>query len=253
MATSLPNPADNAAPPSEPVVAQPAQPALPALPAPPALFERKDAGEGKFEVRLNTGEIFTGTPDELVEKLAGSAAHTHNYGRQLKTELQSYKQQAQPASPIQAPPAVDPAEQMIADITARNMGFGNAAEMRQAVERMNSNQMEIQGRMVANQFMSENPDFGPSEHNSRVLTEILANNGMPETPQTLAMAHGWAKAQGMYEQVTPQPRGQQWQRPQPPPTLPQGSSPQGASGVSDADLRTMPMDKLAELYQRTKQ
>ncbi len=250
MATSLPNPADNAAaPPPEPVVAQPAAP-----PPPPALFERKDIGDGKIEVRLNTGEVFSGTHEELVEKLAGSAAHTHNYGRQLKTKLSAYEQQAQPASPVPpAAPAVDPAEQMIADITARNMGFANALEMRQAVERMNSNQLEIQGRMVANQFMSENPDFGPSEHNSRVLTEILQNNGMPETPQTLAMAHNWAKAQGLYEQVTPQPRGPQWQRPQPPPALPQGASPQGASGVSDADLRTMPLEKLAELYQRTKQ
>lgn len=248
MATSLPNPADNTPPPQEPVAA------APPVGQPPALFERKDAGEGKIEVRLNTGEVFTGTPDELVEKLAGSAAHTHNYGRQLKTELQSYKQQAQPASPVvPTAPAVDPAEQMIADITARNIGFANAAEMKSAFERVNGNQLEIQGRMVANQFMAENPDFGPSEHNSRVLTEILANNGMPETPQTLAMAHGWAKAQNLYEQVTPQPRGQQWQRPQAPPQLPQGASPQGASGVSDADLRTMPMEKLAELFARTKQ
>lgn len=248
MATSLPNPADSTPPPSE----QPAAPPVQA-PPPPALFERKDIGDGKIEVRLNTGEVFSGTHEELVEKLAGSAAHTHNYGRQLKTELQSYKQQAQPASPLPTVPTVDPAEQMIADITARNMGFGNVAEMKAAFERVNGSQLEIQGRMVANQFMSENPDFGPSEHNSRVLTEILQNNGMPETPQTLAMAHNWAKAQGKYEQVTPQPRGQQWNRPQAPPQLPQGSSPQGASGVSDADLRTMPMEKLAELYQRTKQ
>jgi len=246
MATSLPNPADNVAPPAEPQ--------QPVAPPAPALFERVDAGDGKQTVRLNTGEVFTGTPEELVEKLAGSAAHTHNYGRQLKTKLAAFEQQQPVQQPvIQQAPAVDPAEQMIADITARNMGFANAAEMRQAYERLNANQAEVQGRIVANQFMAENPDFGPSEHNSRVLTMILADNGMPETPQTLAMAHNWAKAQGLYEQVTPQPRGQQWNRPQPPPALPQGASSQGASAVSEVDLHTMPLDKLAELYARTRQ
>lgn len=248
MATSLPNPADNVAPPAEaPVVEQ--QPV-----AAPQLFERSDAGDGKIQVRLNTGEVFTGTPDELVEKLAHSAAHTHVYGKQLKTKLAAYEQQ-QPVqqAPIQQAPAVDPAEQMIADITARNMGFSNAAEMRQAYERINSSQAEIQGKIIANQFMAENPDFGPSDHNSRVLTSILADNGMPETPQTLAMAHNWAKAQGLYEQVTPQPRGQQWNRPQPPPALPQGASSQGASGISEMDLQSMPLDKLAELYAKVRQ
>ena len=184
MATTMPNPAEQApAAPQEPQQQAPPVQAPP-VEAPPQLFERTALEDGTIQVKLNTGEIFTGTPDELVEKLAGSAAHTHVYGKRLKTQLDQFQQQQQPQAPIQQPNQVpvDPAEQMIADIAARSMGFQNAAEQRQAYERLNASQMEIQGRMVANQFMSENPDFAPSDHNSRILTETLAQNGMPETP-----------------------------------------------------------------------
>jgi hypothetical protein len=244
MATTMPNPAEQT-PAAEPQQAPPVQ--APAEPPAPQLFERTPLEDGKFQVRLNTGEIFTGTNDELVEKLAGSAAHTHNYGRKLKTELDTFKQQPpaqQPNAPQQAP--VDPAEQMIADITAKNLGFQNAAEMKAAYERINGNQMEIQGRMVANQFMAENPDFAPSEHNSRVLTEALAQNGMPETPQTLAMAHQWLKSTGSYEQVSMQPRGNTFQRPQVPASMPNGS-PQNAPAMTEADMWKMPMEDLRAL------
>jgi hypothetical protein len=246
MATTMPNPAEpTPEAPQEPQAAAPIQ----TPEAPPQLFERTALEDGKIQVRLNTGEIFTGTNDELVEKLAGSAAHTHNYGRKLKTELEQTRQQQQPVQqppvPQQAP--VDPAEQMIADITAKNLGFQNAAEMKAAYERINGNQMEIQGRMVANQFMAENPDFAPSEHNSRVLTEALAQNGMPETPQTLAMAHQWLKNTGAYEQVSMQPRGNSFQRPQAPPAMPNGTSPQNAPAMTEQDLWKMPLADLAAL------
>jgi hypothetical protein len=248
MATTMPNPAEQtpAAPQEPQQTAPPVQQAPPEPPA-PQLFERTPLEDGKFQVRLNTGEIFTGTNDELVEKLAGSAAHTHNYGRKLKTELDTFKQQPVQQPNVPQPAPVDPAEQMIADITAKNLGFQNAAEMKAAYERINGNQMEIQGRMVANQFMAENPDFAPSEHNSRVLTEALAQNGMPETPQTLAMAHQWLKSTGSYEQVSMQPRGNTFQRPQVPASMPSGSSPQNAPQMTEADLWKMPLTDLAAL------
>jgi hypothetical protein len=200
---------------------------------------------------LNTGEIFTGTPDELVEKLAHSSATTHVYGKRLKTELEQARQQ-QPQAPPQQPtaPHIDPAEQMIADITARNMGFDNAAQMKQAYTQMHMSQQEIQGRIVANQFMAENPDFAPSEHNSRVLTEILQQQGIQETPQTLAMAHHYLKSTGQYEQVSVPPRGQQWNRPQVPPQVPNGTPSSNAPGVSEEELWKMPMNDLAALAQK---
>lgn len=244
MATTMPNPADQTAT-QDPQ--QQAPPVQAPVEAPPQLFERTSLEDGKIQVKLNTGEIFTGTPDELVEKLAGSAAHTHNYGRKLKTELEQARQPQQPVQQTPQHAPVDPAEQMIADIAARSMGFNNAAEQREAYQRLNAGQMEIQGRMVANQFMSENPDFAPSEHNSRMLTETLAQNGMPETPQTLAMVHQWLKVQNAYEHVSVQPRGNSFQRPSPPPAMPNGSSPQMAPGFTEADLWKMPLTDLAAL------
>jgi hypothetical protein len=103
--------------------------------------------------------------------------------------------------------------------------------------------------MVANQFMSENPDFAPSEHNSRVLTEALQANGMPETPQTLAMAHQWLKMTNQYEQVAVQPRNG-FNRPQVPPQMPNGSSPQNAPQMTEADLWKMPLNDLAAMQGR---
>lgn len=247
MATTMPNPAEQT--PQEPQ--QQAPPVQALEPAPPQLFERTPLEDGKFQVRLNTGEIFAGTPDELVEKLAGSAANTHVYGKRLKGELEQFKQQQpvqQPNQPQQTP--IDPAEQMIADIAARSMGFASAAEQRQAYERINSNQLEIQGRMVANQFMSENPDFAPSDHNSRILTEVLAQNGMPETPQTLAMAHQWLKLTNQYEQVSVQPRGNAFQRPTVPPAMPGGSSPQNAPQMTEADIWKMKPEDIATLMRK---
>lgn len=193
--------------------------------------------------------MFLGTPDELVEKLAHSSAQTHVYGKRLKSELDQARQPP-PTQQQPAPPQVDPAEQMIADITARNMGFDNAAQMKQAYTQMHMSQQDIQGRIVANQFMAENPDFAPSEHNSRVLTEILQQQGISETPQTLAMAHHYLKSTGAYEQVSVPPRGQQWNRPQPPPSIPSGQSPQGSSGPSEEDLWKMPITDLAALAQK---
>jgi hypothetical protein len=241
MATTMPNPAEPVAAPEQ------VTPPVPVEQPAPQLFERTQLEDGKFQVRLNTGEIFAGTPDELVEKLAGSAAHTHNYGKRLKGELETFKQQqpAQPNAPQQAP--VDPAEQMIADIAARSMGFPNAQAQREAYERINASQLEIQGRMVANQFMSENPDFAPSEHNSRVLTEALQANNMPETPQTLAMAHQWLKVTNRYEQVAVQPRGNAFQRPTVPAAMPNGSSPQNAPQLTEADIWKMKPEEIAAL------
>lgn len=249
MATTMPNPAEQTAAPQEP---QQQAPPVQAEPPAPQLFERTPLEDGKYQVRLNTGEIFTGTSDELVEKLAGSAAHTHVYGKRLKGELEQFRQQ-QPAQPtVQQPNAasIDPAEQMIADIAARSLGFANAAEQREAYQRLNAGQMEIQGRMVANQFMAENPDFAPSEHNSRILTETLQQNGMPETPQTLAMVHQWLKMQNAYEQVSVQPRGAAFQRPQPPPALPNGNSPQNGPQITEADIWKMKPEDIANLMRK---
>ncbi len=249
MSTNMPNPADQTGAP-EAVAEQPQQPVQPEAP-PPALFERTDAGEGRVQVRLNTGEVFTGTPDELVEKLAQSAAHTHNYGRRLKGELDQVRQQAPPPPPQQQAEAqMDPAELMIANIAAKSLGFRDAAHQRQEYERLNSGHMEMQGRMVANQFMSENPDFAPSEHNSRVLIDLLHQNGMQETPQTMAMAHNWAKMNGMYEQVSMQPRGAQFVRPVSPPQMPTSVPSSAQAPVSEGDLWSMPAEKLAQLAGR---
>jgi hypothetical protein len=253
MATTMPNPAEQTAPAAPQDTQQQAPPVqAPPVEAPPQLFERTSLEDGKIQVKLNTGEIFTGTPDELVEKLAGSAAHTHVYGKRLKTQLEQFQQQQQPQAPVQQPnqAPVDPAEQMIADIAARSMGFANAAEQRQAYERLNAGQMEIQGRMVANQFMAENPDFAPSDHNSRILTETLAQNGMPETPQTLAMVHQWLKMQNAYEQVAMPPRGPAFQRAQAPPAMPNGSSPQNAPQMTEADLWKMKPEDIAGLMRK---
>lgn len=195
-------PAQPAQPAQEPAPAQPVIPAQPpAEPNPDFTFSTLENGER--ELRLATGQVYKGKDDAgILEQVTRAQLEASRTITQLRSQ----------APPPVAPPVVpaseviDPAEEALADMTARGLGFKDGKELRAGIEalRQSSTQnqdiyLEIRNQQTAMQFLKETPDFVNTPANSQKLDEALVAMNLPFTAENAKWAHYALKGQGVYE------------------------------------------------------
>lgn len=152
---------------------------------------------------MNSGQVYRGTPDKLIDAMAKAQYHATK-------RIAELGQQTPPVPP--AGPQVDPTALALADLAAQGMGYANAAALQADLGGMRESYQQQQLNNVAAQFMAATPDFQPSEENGNRLDAALQESGLPPTVKNLQIMHAYLKSNGQYV-VTNTPPAQQQRQP----------------------------------------
>lgn len=229
-------------PPPTPAEPQVAPPPAPAAPPPADGMEFIENQDGTVGIKIATGEVYNGKDwKEAAAKAAKSALDT-------KVWAKSQAAQQPPAATPQAPvaPAEDPAEvaarKFIADGFAKEMGFNNADELKQAWGQVSTTTSEIQNQSLAASFLAACPDFPNTPEAAQSLGAIMDRVHLPNTLEGMQAAHALALYSKAYQPLVQAPPVTQPQRVAPP-TLPTSSP---VSTGQQLDWRTAPLDQLKQ-------
>lgn len=203
-------------PPAPPPASEPV-----AAPASPQPYEIAKQPDGSYEVKYSTGEIFKGTPDAIIAEVAKAHISTKEWAKQKAAQ-----QPPAPAPPPPVAPAEDPAEvaarQFIAEGLARELGFSNAAEMKQHLSIMGNVTEKYQANDSILTFLASAPDFPNTPPASEAIGDALARMGIDvtrtvPTAEQFRQAHALCLYEKKYAPATPPPPAHVV--PTPPPTL----------------------------------
>lgn len=201
----------------------------------------KDLGGGQFEVKYLTGETFKGTASEILAKQGQAHVSTKLWA---KTEIEKAKQPPPPPTPAPVSPFASPEEEAtakyVADLFAKQMGYDNADQLKQAQGRIQQNTEQFAGQNLSIQFAAAAPEFNATPQNNEKLldtvetlgfTPMLLSGDINQQLNALRAAHAFALQNKIYE---PKPTTAPTPTPQiPPPPVP---------STSPADLSTVPDD-----------
>lgn len=202
--------------------------------------ELKNLPDGKIEVKLETGEVFTGDPLEVTAKLADSKVETRRHYEQKETELtERYRQQQTVTPPAPVVPPTPQAQQeaelqkYLLDQQGKALGFDNGEQYKAHLERVSKVATEVENQAVAANFLSQCPDFPNSPEAIEALSKkIDSNPNWGYTPQSMIAAHALCVREGTYKALTPEEINAGWanqmaaaNRPKAPPMI-QGGSPE---------------------------
>lgn len=223
--------AESAAPAAVPEV-----PAAPVVPAPPVDtgYKINTLENGQQEVTLQTGQVYRGTPDQVLNELAKAQFNAS----QRITELGRLV--PPPAPPAPTGPQIDPTAKALADLTAQGLGFANSEEYMARLQAVEGGYQQQQNMQTAQQFLAVTPDFPKSQENADRIDATLTALGLPATVQNLQVAHHYLKGTGQYVAVSA------------PPATPRAPGmplpPTGTTAVSaEQDPWAMPLDQLRNL------
>ena len=220
--------------------------------------EVKQLDGGKLEVKLETGETFTGDPLEVANKMAEAHVNTKRWGQNWHTK---YEEAAQAINqPIQQPapqPAADPNEaqlqKYLLDQTARALGYSSADEYRADLQKVKQTTEIVQNQAVASTFLQSCPDFPNTDEAIKGLGDKMTQLGADFTPLNMIAAHTMCVRENRYKALTPDEVNSQWAnemaassrqgggQPTPPPML-GGSSPDARA--PETTLWNEPLDKM---------
>lgn len=180
-------------------------------PAPPApQIEQLDGGtltrnhDGTIEIKAATGEVFKGTPDEVMKSMTKAQVKTHEYAGNLKQQLEAAKQP--PAAPVvQATAEEVQLQNYLADQLAKKLGLTSGEELVQNFQQMHNVTSAAGAQMAAASFYAQNPDFPTSGQNIDKLFEVLEKIGGDErNTDHLSAAHAVCLKTGIYKGLTPE-------------------------------------------------
>lgn len=227
-------PAEPVAPAAQP--AAPAQPAQPAQAAPTQPYTMSQNPDGTVEIKTQYGEVFKGTPTEVLGKLAeakvNTRAHYEGMAKTAQQQLEELRQQLpqQPQTPaqptVQKTPEEIAGEQWVQDVLAKSLGYENFDQLKKVMGGVVQTTEDAQAGTLAAAFMQTCPDFPNTPEASEKLVTLQSQLGFPDTVEGLQAAHLIAVQRGMYQPVPVQT--QQPASPTPNPTLITGSAPTGA-------------------------
>lgn len=223
--------AESAAPAA--VTETPTAPAVPVAP-PDTGYKINTLENGQQEVTLQTGQVYRGTPDQVINELAKAQ---FNASRRI-TELGQLV--PPPSPPAPTGPQVDPTAKALADLTAQGMGFANADEYLAELRQVQGGYQEHRNQVTAQQFLAVTPDFPKSQENADKIDATLTALGLPATVQNLQVAHHYLKGTGQYVAVSAPPVTS---RPADMPLPPTGTTNQPV----EQDPWSMPLDQLRNL------
>lgn len=225
--------------------------AVPApAPAPPAEVAptpdnpvvTKDLGNGQYEVKYLSGEVFKGTASEILIKQGQSNYNTKVWA---KTEIEKAKQPAAPPEPAKtslfATPEEEATAKYVTELQAKALGFPSAEAYQEALSRVQQNTEQFAGQNLSIQFAAAAPEFNATPENSEKLLNVVDQLGLTQqfvngqTDQQLNIlraAHAFALQNKVYE-PRPPATAAPVTPPVPPPPIP-------SSGP--VDLTTVPDD-----------
>jgi hypothetical protein len=231
-----------------------AQPQAQPQPAGP-LVHYVDNQNGTVTAKLQTGETFTGTPQQVIVKIGESKINTRRWAEEKVAAAQGQKptNPQQPANGQQLDPGLDAnqpfdSQAYLREETAKAFGFNNAEEMISDYGFMREQAEKYRILELSSSFHSRNQDFPNTDKAVEALEAVCrANNWDMENIDNLSNAHAVAVRHGLYQPLTqeqirasvagPEPL----HRPSPPP-IPRGGNPENNRPTMNE--WEMPLDQL---------
>lgn len=226
-----------------PTPTAPATPAIPVAvePTPENPVVTKELGNGQYEVKYLTGEVFKGTASEILAKQGQSNYNTHQWA---KAEIAKAKQPPAPPTPPPVSRFASPEEEATAkyvtELQAKALGYDNVEQYQAALSRIQQNTEQFAGQNLSVQFAAAAPEFNATPENSEKLlntvdklglTSLMVSGDINQQLNALRAAHAFALQTKVYEakpsQAAPTPT------PIPPPPIP---------STGPTDLSTIPED-----------
>src|SRR6266850_4488353 len=96
--------------------------------------EIKQNEDGSVEVKLETGEVFSGDPLDVINKMGEQHLSTRRWSQNIKAENENLKaQRLNPPEPVQPPPSNGNADEValrnyLGDQFAQSLGFKDGSE-----------------------------------------------------------------------------------------------------------------------------
>lgn len=221
--------------------------------------ELKQLEGGKIEVKLETGEVFTGDPLEVTAKLADSKVETRRHYEQKEADLLS----RQPEPVVQ--PVVEPNNQeaqwqaYILDQTAKGLGYKNADEYKAVLGKVLTATSEFSRDRATLNFQSKYPDYPNTDEAGDALVaraqkdfgvdlDSLSVANPQQASAVMAAAHLSCLRDGVYKPLSAEEQNASWSdalrqsnRPHAAPMLP-SSAPDSAP--TSGNEWQMPLDQL---------
>jgi hypothetical protein len=232
-----------------------AQPQAEPQPAAP-LVHYVDNQNGTVTAKLQTGETFTGTPQQVIVKIGESKINTRRWAEEKVAAAQKPMNGQQPGNGQQPDPGLTAnqpfdSQAYLREETAKAFGFNNAEEMISDYGFMREQAEKYRILELSSSFHSRNQDFPNTDKAVEALEAVCrANNWDMENIDNLSNAHAVAVRHGLYQPLSqdqirasvagPEPS----HRPTPPP-MPRGGNPE--SGTPVQSEYEMPLDQLRKL------
>lgn len=215
--------------------------------APPAPFTLTDLGGGQFKVEIvEGGEVFKGTQQEVLEKLARSKAETNGHLKSVKAEFEASKvaPPVAPAAPVlpanvtihtpetEAARNVAFQQQYLGAIGEGRLGDATVLSLAQATKSTPDEVISTlnylptvieyvqraQQREVLTGFLAENPDFPGDTPAAQALEKALGDDKL--TVDNLSKAWALVVKRGTVKPSPVAAAAPNAARPTPPPTIP---------------------------------
>lgn len=217
-------------------------PIVPQTPEIPQDYRVNTLENGQQEVVLNSGQIYRGTAEQVINELAKAQYNASRHITELKGQIP-----VSPQAPIDNGPQIDPTAKALADLVAQGEGFRDSAHKMQTQNLIVQQYEQQHINNLAANFIATTPDFFPSTENGDKVDSTLKQFGLEATPETLKLVHNHLKATGQY--VAP-PAGQQVNRSAPMPMPPNGMQVQPQGPMTEQELWALPF---AEFEKRMRQ
>lgn len=207
--------------------------------------EVKQLEGGKLEVKLETGEIFTGDPLEVTNKMAEAHVNTKRWGQEFKQKFETL--QSNPPAPPAPPPVVDPNEvqlqQYVGNLAAKSLGFNDINEAKSGIARMNQTAEQVENDRIAMEFMAARPDFPNTPEAIEKLSGFIEQNNWQFRSQDMMAAYDTLVRGGQIKPLTAEEQNRSWsqnlqqsnQAPNTPPPMVRSSSPDASQDQSLAN------------------
>jgi hypothetical protein len=171
--------------------------------------------DGTWNVKLQTGEVFNGTAEEVIRRQAAAHVNTKRWAQQQR-------QIAEQAAQVQQPKA--PAENLGQELTwsladdlaarqresvAHSFGFSSADEMiqdyqtnKQVAQEAQQFIAEAKQDRAISSFWATHPDFPGTDQANDALGQIFDERGWEVNAENLELAHSLAIQRHLYEPLS---------------------------------------------------
>jgi hypothetical protein len=223
-----------------------------------SLYQLTSNDDGTIQVKLITGEIFKGEPQDVMQQMARAQVNTKRWAQQQREQAQQHTIHPQSQSQAggngngTAAPVPDSTNgngevpsfgEWAADEQARALGFSDRNELlqwgnniNQTISRTNEFMEQQKLRAVTADFMARNQDFPGTPEAIEALTVMVAKNGWDPTAENYEVAHNHLVRTRAYAPLTPEQP--QRNRLAPPPMI-RSDAPDATN--RDLDLWTEPL------------